>query len=192
MLSMPKPVVLYTVAIVSLAVIYSGGVSLHSQSAQAITVHGTAVVPDLSGTWEGTWSDTRYFVDGALNLDIARNGDDYTATGTIDVSQIDPVLGTLSGTATGTIVGNTMTFSFNATNLGTGSGTFTDGSASGTGTVTAPLSFGAFEFAGTITAGQISGTFNFTSPTGGNGVASLNRSVASENSTLSELKASYR
>jgi hypothetical protein len=189
-----KPVWFYTIGLLALALGLSFGTTakLQPPPAHAITVVGPAAVPDLSGTWEGSWSDTRYSVSGSMSLVIALNGADYSATGSIDISEIDLLLGQLNGTATGTISGNTMSFSFSATNLGTGTGTFTDGGATGTGTVTAPLGFGAFEFSGTVTGGQMDGTFNFTSPTGGNGVASLSRSVAGDEANWTEIKASYR
>ncbi len=194
MRSLFKPVWIYTVALFVLALGLSTGSTSHLQPlpARAITVVGPSVLPDLSGNWQGTWSDTRYGVSGAMSLAIAISGSDYTATGTIDISQIDPLLGQISGTASGTIVGNTMTFSFSATDLGTGTGTFTDGAVSGSGTVSAPLSFGDFEFSGTVTAGQMNGTFNFLAPTGGNGVATLSRTVANEDVNWGEFKADYR
>ncbi len=190
-----RPPSVYALALVVLATILSLGnpsPSWKPPIAGAIVVNGPTAVPDLTGHWEGTWTDTRYAVSGAMTLDIALNGNDYSATGTIDVSEIDPILGTLSGTASGTITGNTMSFDFGATDLGTGSGAFTDGTASGSGTVTAPLNFGAFEFSGTASTGMISGTFDFLSPTGGNGVATLTRVVATDATTWSEVKSSYR
>jgi hypothetical protein len=41
--------------------------------------------------------------------------------------------------------------------------------------VTGALNLGAFTFSGTATQTTITGVFNFTSPTGGNGTATLTK-----------------
>ena len=150
-------------------------------------------VPDLGGSWTGTWHDTRYDVQGELTMTIIVAGSNWTGSGTIDLSSIGwPGVGTMSGTASGTLSGNTLTFSFNAADVGTGSGTLIDGSGSGDGSVTAPMNFGAYTFTGTVTGTEISGTFDFLSPSGGNGDVVLTRTVSDEAVTWSGLKAAWR
>jgi hypothetical protein len=128
----------------------------------------------LEGTWTGTWTDTRYNVSGTLQATFVVDGNDVTASGVIGLGSLG--LGNETGTATGTASGNTLTFTFSSDTVGTGSGTLnTDGVGGGTGAVTGALDFGAFTFSGSASEGGISGTFNFTSPTGGNGIASLTK-----------------
>ena len=167
----------------------------------------SALFTDITGTWTGTWQDTIYFVSGSITMNISStDGVSYTATGTIDVGQIDPSLGVLNGTASGTVSGTTLTGTFDCTNLGNGSFTLTDAppantasglvgiGSSGSGTVGAPLSFGGFTFTGTIDAlaGAMTGTFDFTSPTGGAGTASLARTTTPvRETTWGAIKATY-
>ncbi len=125
-----------------------------------------------------------------MALDIQINGDTWTATGSIDLAALG--LGTLTGMAPGTMSGNTLMFTFSATDLGSGSGTLTDTSVSGTGTVGPPLGFGDFTFTGTIGDSSLDGIFDFTSPTGGAGTAHLTRSVGNVERSWGELKADYR
>lgn len=156
-------------------------------------------LPDIAGTWSGTWADTVYFVTGAMTIDIEVNGNSYTATGTIDVSQINPILGVLAGSGSGTVSGSVLTGTFSATDLGTGQGTLSptranrgpggSASGSGSGTVTAPLNFGPFTFSGDIVGDVMTGGFDFTNPSGGKGVAALVRQTTPvETSTWSRLK----
>lgn len=152
-------------------------------------------IPDLVGTWVGTWEDTVYAgAGGSMTWQISRDGSDLTASGTIDFSYFG--LGLLPGTADGSITSafadNTLEFTFQAAMIGSGEGTINGGSGSGTGTVTPPLDFGDFTFEGTVGEDAISGTFDFTSPTGGAGRASLTRQVATEPSTWGDIKALYR
>ncbi len=150
-------------------------------------------VPDLTGHWQGTWEDTIYFVQGDVSMDVTVDGNDWNATGSIDLTSIGwPGIGVMTGSASGTLSGNTLTFTFSADSVGDGEGTLVDGNGSGTGSVTAPMSFGAFTFTGTVTASEITGTFDFTSPSGGEGNVSLTRAVAYEDASWSELKASWR
>jgi len=148
--------------------------------------------PDLAGSWKGTWEDTRYGVSGEVTMDITAVAGGYEATGTIDLTEIDPLVGVRSGTATGTLEGDVLTFSFSADMVGNGSGTLNGAAGDGTGTVTSPLSFGDFTFTGTAAEGEISGTFDFTSPTGGEGVVSLTPTVAAETATWSDVKQTWR
>ena len=128
----------------------------------------------LAGTWEGTWEDTRYDVSGTLEATFTVTGSNVTATGVIGLASLG--LGNETGTASGTVSGDTLSFTFSSDRVGNGSGDLnTGGSGSGFGSVTAPLNFGAFNFEGSATETVISGTFAFTSPSGGNGVATLTR-----------------
>jgi len=152
-------------------------------------------IPDLVGTWVGTWEDTIYVgAGGSMTWQISRDGSDLTASGTIDFSYFG--LGLLPGTAEGTVTSafadNSLDFTFQAASIGSGEGTVTGSSGSGTGTVTPPLDFGDFTFEGSVGEDVISGTFDFTSPTGGAGRASLTRQVATEPSTWGDIKALYR
>ncbi len=151
------------------------------------------IVPDLSGSWTGTWHDTVYDVQGDVMMEVAIDGTNWSANGTIDLSDIFwPGIGVMTGTATGTLSGNTLTFSFTAADVGTGNGTLVDGSGSGDGSVTAPMNFGAYTFTGTVTGTEINGTFDFTSPTGGGGDVILTRAVANEEASWSAFKAAWR
>lgn len=128
----------------------------------------------LEGTWVGTWTDTRYDVSGTLEATFTVNGSTVTATGVIGLESLS--LGKETGSGTGTVSGETLNFTFSADTVGTGSGSLDAGrEGSGSGSVTGVLNFGAFTYTGTVTESEISGTFNFTSPTGGNGVASLTK-----------------
>lgn len=128
----------------------------------------------LAGTWAGTWTDTRYNVSGSLQATFTVNGSIVTATGVIGLGVFG--LGDEPGSGSGTESGQTLDFTFSAATVGSGSGSLsTAGTGSGTGTVTGALNFGAFTFTGAVTASAIDGTFDFTSPTGGNGVATLTK-----------------
>lgn len=128
----------------------------------------------LAGNWVGTWTDTRYNVSGTLNATFTVNGSTVTATGVIGLASLG--LGNETGSGTGTVSGQTLTFTFSSATVGAGSGTLgTGGAGSGAGSVTGTLNFGAFTYTGNVTPSVINGTFAFTSPTGGNGVASLTK-----------------
>lgn len=160
-----------------------------------------ADLPPLEGTWEGSWTDTLYNVTGSMTLTISKDGDDYFANGTIDVTEIDPTLGLLSGSAQGTSDGTTITGTFECANLG--SGTASIGGAlkaggkvaadgSGSGSVGAPLFFGPFVFSGTVQDGIMWGIFDFTNPGGGEGRAVLtNDALPTSSKTWGGLKAGY-
>jgi hypothetical protein len=156
-------------------------------------------LPDIVGTWAGTWADTVYFVAGNLNITINRDGDSYFATGTIDVSAINPTLGILSGTANATGTESMLSGTFSCPNLGSGTvqivaplGFGDYAMASGSGTVGAPLSFGPFTFAGDVITGIMVGGFDFTNPSGGKGIAALTQIPdAVAPATWSEVKAKY-
>lgn len=150
-------------------------------------------LPDLVGTWSGTWMDTVFAAGGAITMDITQNGNQLSGTGTIDLTSIGLFgLGIMSGSATGSIVGNTLGFSFSADSVGMGAGTVTGGTASGGGNVTAPLNFGAFLISGTATSTTMQGIFDFTSPGAGGGTAMLTKTSPVEPQTWSEIKAAHR
>lgn len=134
---------------------------------------GTAPLPAIAGNWTGTWNDTRYSKSGGLAATFKVTGGDVTATGSIDLTQLG--LGKESGTASGSISGNTLTLNFKADTVGSGSVTLNGSNGNGSGTVTGALNFGAFTFTGTATNSTITGTFKFTSATGGNGTVSMTK-----------------
>jgi len=128
----------------------------------------------LTGTWKGTWTDTRYNVSGSLEATFTVSGSTVTATGVIGLENLG--LGKETGSGTGTVSGQTLNFTFTSNTVGNGSGSLSSGGAgSGSGTVTGVLNFGAFTYTGNVTQTEISGTFEFTSATGGYGVAILTR-----------------
>jgi hypothetical protein len=127
----------------------------------------------LVGTWTGTWTDTVFNVEGTLSATMTMAGDSVEATGVIGLQALG--LGDEEGTATGTISGDTLTFTFEAATVGTGEGTFSGGMGSGMGSVMGMLNFGDFTFEGTVTETTIDGTFQFTAPSGGSGVATLTK-----------------
>ena len=128
----------------------------------------------LAGSWSGTWTDTQYGVDGSLSATFTVTCTGVEATGVIGMQDFG--MGEVSGSGTGTLSGSTLTFTFQAAAMGSGSGTLqaaTD-AGSGSGSLTqSPVAFGAFTFTGTASPSGITGTFDFTSPTGGEGNASL-------------------
>jgi hypothetical protein len=128
----------------------------------------------LAGDWAGTWEDTLYEVSGTLEATFTVICSNVFATGTIGLQDLG--LGDETGTGFGTVLGQTLSFSFASATVGAGTGTLdAGGPGSGSGSVTAPLSFGAFTFAGTANSTTITGTFDFTSPSGGEGEATLTK-----------------
>lgn len=146
-------------------------------------------VPDLAGTWIGTWQDTIYAVGGDLSFEITPVEGGYTATGEIDLGELG--LGTRTGEADGLLTRNQLVFGFNADQVGEGAGIITDESATGSGNVTAPLNFGIFSFTGTATDVGIWGTFDFLAAEGGAGKAHLTRTTATESNSVSAIKSRY-
>lgn len=132
----------------------------------------TCPLPSLAGSWAGTWTDTRYNVTGPITATLQQTATSFSSTGTIDLTSLG--LGSQNGTATGTISGNALVFTFTSGAVGSGSGTLTGTAGSGTGNVTA-MNFGGFTFTGTVSDTIIDGTFNFTSPTGGRGTIHLTK-----------------
>ncbi len=157
-----------------------------SSIAILLPADGAQVLPDLSGSWAGTWEDTLYFVDGGLTCTITVDGNTWSAVGQIDLTALG--IGWQDGTATGTLDGNELTFTFTAAMVGNGGGAVNPTNGSGTGTVTAPLDFGSFTFTGTVSASEIAGTFDFDSIGGGEGVVSLSPGVANEALSWGDVK----
>jgi len=127
----------------------------------------------LVGVWTGTWTDTTFGVEGTLSATFAVSGNTVEATGVIGLQSLG--LGDETGTATGTIDGDSLTFTFEADTVGSGEGSVAGGMASGMGTVLGILDFGDFTFEGTAGETTIDGTFEFTAPSGGSGVATLTK-----------------
>jgi hypothetical protein len=161
---------------------------------------GTLVLPALAGMWVGAWADTIFGVGGTMQFTIGQDGNFYGANGNIDLNSINPALGVLSGSASGTESAGAISGTFNCTNLGSGNFDITENvtallqtaNASGSGTVGAPLSFGPFTFTGEITDFAMAGTFDFTNPGGGAGVASLIKIIDDvEPSTWTQVKSKY-
>jgi hypothetical protein len=162
-----------------------------------------AELPPLEGTWSGSWTDTLYDVTGSMTVEIVQDGDSWSATGSIDVTEIGiGGLGVLNGSASGTSDGVTITGTFDCANLGSGTATIggalkvngqVQAAASGSGTVGAPMNFGPFVFSGTVANGVMWGIFDFTGAGGGEGRAVLeNPALPAATRTWGDLKAEYR
>ncbi len=151
-------------------------------------------LPDLAGSWTGTWEDTIYPFSGGLAWEIVIDGQDMTGSGTIDLSSLG--LGVMPGTAEGTITvppaRTTLDFTFTAASLGSGSGSITDNTAIGSGTVIAPLGFGDFTFQANVTNERMRGTFDFTSPGGGAGKVLMTKETPVDDSSWGVVKGRYR
>jgi len=139
------------------------------------TTDNDTYMEDLVGTWSGTWTDTVYQVSGTLSVTFSKNETTVTATGTIGLSSFG--LGSITGTGTGTIDDNAITFTFIGGALGNGTGTISGSSASGSGTIGGTLGFGPFTFTGEVKATEITGNFVFTNPGGGKGTVTLTKEL---------------
>jgi hypothetical protein len=130
------------------------------------------VVAKFLGHWSGTWTDTVFNVSGTMEVWISRDGDTFTVTGTIGLSELS--LGSSSGTAEVSFIGNLITFTFSDAVLGSGSGTINGNTISGVDTTSL---FGPFTFSGSISedGNTISGQFTFTDPGTGAGVVELTK-----------------
>lgn len=147
-------------------------------------------IPDLVGTWTGMWHDTVYPpAAGALSWEITQDASSFSATGSIDLSWFG--MGTVPGSAAGTLARDVLDFSFEAPGAGDGSGTLTDGVISGTGTMIAPA-FGDFTFEGTISDETIDAAFDFTDPGGGAGTMVLTKDTPVEPASWGQVKARFR
>jgi hypothetical protein len=155
-----------------------------------------AALPDLDGDWSGAWFDTVFFVAGPMTWNIDVNGSVFSATGTCDLTGVG--LGSAEPfTASGTITGNTLnfTFQFGPTSLltSTGSGSVTDVGAdnsTGMGSVGAPLNFGSYTFTLTVTDAVLGGTFAYGG--GGAGTVTMAKGTPVEATSWADIKARYR
>jgi len=150
----------------------------------------TQALPDLSGSWTGSWSDTIYLVGGGVICTITIEGTTWSAVGQIDLTELG--LGWQEGTATGTVTDDELIFTFTGASVGFGGGSLTSLIGTGSGMVTAPLNFGEFTFTGDAGVGEITGDFDFTGPGGGEGVVLLTPGVANEDLSWGDVKAVYR
>ncbi len=192
-------VLLAVAGVLSLAANNSDGPAWEPTAAVAAM---PTILPLLEGTWAGSWTDTVFNVSGPMTFVIWGEGSGYVATGTIDISNISPALGVLSGGATGVENGGSLDVTFNCTELGNGSvvlspvksaGGAMSATGSGSGTVTGSLNFGPFLLTGTASDSEITGSFDFTNPGAGKGVAQMTKtSVDVENESWGSVKAKYR
>lgn len=151
-------------------------------------------IPNIVGTWTGTWNDTVFFVERGLDWEITQNGQDVSGTGTIEMDYFG--MGDKSGTGTGAITGGsprtTLSFTFECADVGNGSGSIiAGGTGSGTGTVTAPLDFGDFTFQGTVTENTMRGTFDFVTAAGA-GTVFMTKTTPVEPASWGEIKVRFR
>jgi hypothetical protein len=145
-------------------------------------------IPDLVGSWAGTWQDTIFtWASGDISWEISQDGSSFTASGSIDFECFG--LGSVPGTASGTITRETMDFTFEAPASGSGAGVITDGAVSGTGNMVVPA-FGPFTFEGTLTDDTIRGTFDFAG--GGAGKAVLTKETPVEPTSWGQIKSRFR
>jgi hypothetical protein len=147
--------------------------SIPSPGASSAPTTSSSALPSVAGNWTGTWNDTRYSKSGALAATFNVSGTNVTATGSIDLTSLG--LGNQTGTASGSISGNSITLNFSSNAVGNGTATLNGGNGSGSGTVTGSLNYGAFTFTGTATDSAINGTFQFTSATGGHGTVTMQK-----------------
>ena len=152
-------------------------------------------IPDIVGTWAGTWEDTVYMVSGPMTWTITLDQSDYWGSGSIDLSVLGFGLGNQEGGGTGSITRGdrqSVPFSYYADLVGLGDGVLTGNSVAGNGVVNAPLDFGYFTFTGTITDTAAIGRFFFASPTGGAGRVTMTKDTPVESTTWGSIKAGYR
>jgi hypothetical protein len=133
---------------------------------------GTGTHP-LAGIWSGTWEDTVFSENGTLDVTITQSSPDLSASGTFGPGTLGG--SDINGTGTGTLSGDTITFTFDAPGMGSGNGTVTGNAISGSGNLgpTSVFPFGDFTFDGTIDGNTINGTFEFTA--GGMGTATVTK-----------------
>ena len=192
--------IVYALALFALAALLAaagGGQSGAPLAPAAASAGSPLALPQLTGSWSGTWTDTLYAVSGAVTLVIWNEGSGYAANGTIDVTGISGMLGVLGGGATGVDNGVTLDVQFDCTDLGGGTVVLTpDGgggaTAAGSGNVMSPLNFGPFTLTGTASDTEIVGSFDFTSPGGGKGIAQFTKvSLPVEEQAWGSVKAAY-
>ena len=168
-----------------------GGVPAQAEPAAPVG----ARLPDIVGSWTGTWKDTIYMgpeEEYAMTWQISQVREEYCATGIIDFTYFGMgfIPGTAAGAVTGTFRADTLHLTFEGPGIGTGAGAVTGGVGTGAGTVGFPLEFGAFTFQGTVTDTTIRGTFDF--PTGGSGWARMGKVTPVERASWGGIKARYR
>ena len=163
--------------------------------AKASPAGGAGRLPNIVGSWAGTWKDTIFMwpeEEYIMTWEITQVRDEYCATGIIDFTYFGMgfIPGTASGTLTGTVRADTLSFTFDGPGIGSGAGTVVNGVGTGGGTVGPPLGFGAFTFQGTVTETLIRGTFDF--PTGGSGWARMGKVSPVERTSWGDIKTRYR
>lgn len=133
---------------------------------------------------------------GPFQFTASVSGTNFSATGTMDLTGVgrgpaEPF------TASGTLSGTTLTFSFQFTGaaslVSTGDVVIADSGTdnlTGTGNVGAPLNFGNYTMTATATDTAINGTFTYTS--GGAGNMALAKASPVEDESWSAVKARYR
>jgi hypothetical protein len=133
-------VVFYLVTLFLVAAILAGSGSQEiAQTSPRFSDPPTTSVglADILGTWTGTWTDTVFNVGGSLDFEITEDAGTYSATGDIGLQVLG--LGVESGTATGVVAGNTLSFNFSSGTVGNGAGSLIDtgpGSGKGIGSLT--------------------------------------------------------
>jgi len=182
-----RRLVVYFGVLFAIAILLSLSAARPKPAAHPVIPRSTrAAVPDLTGHWAGTWEDTVFSVSGSLVFNFTNM---TTGTGQIDLSSLG--LGVQFGNAMGTIVNDTLAFSFISASVGSGGGVIVGDSAQGGGSVGAPLNYGPFVFEGRITASTIDGRFYYIFPGGGGGKASLGKTSPVETQTWGRVKAIY-
>ncbi len=153
-------------------------------------------LPNILGTWTGTWEDTVYqWASGPMTWTITLDQSDYWGSGSIDLSVLGFGLGDQEGGASGSLTREdrqSLSFSYYADLVGGGDAVLTGTSCAGSGVVNAPLDFGYFTFSGTITDTAAIGRFFFASPTGGAGRVTMTKDTPVESTTWGSIKAGYR
>ncbi len=163
------------------------------------SMSAATAIPDLSGTWTGSWFDTVFTVGPYdMTFVLTQDAGSVSGTGTIDFSAFG--FGVVNGTCSGTISGNVLTGTFTAgsgPSMGSGSLTLTgmtmsrgitNATASGSGS----NFFGPFVIEGTVTDTQITGTFGFTNPGSGGGTGTMiKQSSPIREETLGKVKAEF-
>jgi hypothetical protein len=155
-----------------------------------------AALPALDGQWSGAWIDTVFFVTGPMLWDITVSGPAFSATGTCDLTGVG--LGAAEPfTASGTITGSMLTFTFQfdpgSLLTSTGTGSVNDvgpNNTTGAGFVGAPLNFGSYTFTMTATDNVMSGTFGYGG--GGAGTITMAKGTPVEATSWADIKAAYR
>jgi hypothetical protein len=161
------------------------------------SLSSAAALPALDGTWSGAWVDTVFFVTGPMVWNITVNGAAFSATGTCDLTGVG--LGAAEPfTASGTITGSMLTFTFQfgpgslLTSTGTGSvNDIGPDNTTAAGFVGAPLNFGSYTVTMTATDQVMAGTFSYGGG-GGAGTITMAKGTPVEATSWADIKAAYR